>query len=913
MAQDNNRPSGPEPLGLIADALMQAVAHHQAGRLREAEQAYRAILRVQPRHPEANHRLGSLAVSVGRVEAGLSLFETACRTDPSVSEYWVSRADALVRLGRHDAAQSLLGEARRSGLNDGGVRMLRQHLAAHPVGEASVTRPTAAQDQHKPSRFSEKWRSRKDKKKNRKKSVRAASPSPARTPTDDTLYQQALQAHQSGDIERAEAFYRQVLAQRSGHSDALHNLGLLLFQRGRAGEAEALMRRAVAVNDRVAAYHCHHGVILKALGRLEEALQAYTAALRIDPEYAEAHYNRGIGLNDLGRAQEALKAYDKALRNKPKFAEAHNNRGNVLKALGCLEEALKAYESASQIRPTYAEAHCNRGNVLRTLGKFQESLRACDQALRFKPQFAEAHSNRGNALNELGRTEEALEAYDAALRLQPEYAEVLVSCGAALSACGRQGEAVQAYEKALRIKPGDTEAHCRLGNALSLLGRFGEALQTYDRALRIDPDYREAASNRLFMLHYLEGEQAVGLLSEARRHAGTLWPRVVEPHVFPARPAETGRRLRVGYVSGDFRRHAVGFFVQDLFARHDRTRIEVWAYPTNGMEDEITARIKASVDHWQPLAGLNDDAAAARIRADGIDVLIDLSGHTAHNRLGVFAQRAAPVQAHYLGFMGSTGVPNMDYWIGDDLLTPGWMADAYAECLWPLPRVWVAYHGAEDAPQPAWSPRDDGTLWLGSFNTLLKLTPHTVALWARVLHALPEGKLLLKTRELADEGNRDRVLQAFAGHGIADGRIELQDRRATPSWPAHMAYYDRLDIALDPVGPVSGGTTSCDALWMGVPVITRLGDRMGSRMSAAMLNAMGCAAWIAEDDEAYIAKAVALARDVGGRRAIRFTQRERMRRSPLCDAQGLAAALEEAYARMVGCWHARQGEQVENG
>ncbi|MBK5969458.1 MULTISPECIES: tetratricopeptide repeat protein [Thiorhodovibrio] len=782
----------------IPEALNQAVAHHRAGQLQDAERLYRAILQAQPKHPDANHNLGVLAVSVNQIAAALALFETARAGNPAVTQYWLSSADALVRCARPDEAQSLVAQAQSSGLDEGGVQRLREYLAVHQRGDSSINAP-------------------------------------------GERYQQALQAHQSGDLQTAEAGYRQLIAQNPAHAEALHRLGLVLYQRGDPAGAEAFIRRAIRINDQVPAYHCHHGVMLKALLRLKEALQAYDRALALKLDYAEAHSNRGNALRNLGRLEEALQAYDQALALKPDYAEAHSNRGNALYDLGRLEEALQAY----------------------------------DQALALKPDFAEAHSNRGTALYDLGRLEEALQAYDQALALKPDYAE----------------------------------AHFNRGNALKDLGRLEEALGAYEQALRLKPEYAEATSNRLFLLHYHEGDRAFELLAQERRIAQMQRSRPVEPQMSFSRP-NTGRRLRVGYVSGYFYHHAVGFFVQDLFTQHDRTRIELSAYSGTHRVDAVTNRIRDAVDHWQTFVGLTDEAAAARIRADEIDVLIDLSGHNSHNRLGVFAQRAAPVQAHYLGFPGSTYLPEMDYWIGDDLLTPAWVAEHYLEQLWPLPRVWVAYHGTEQAPKPAWCPRDDGVLWLGSFNNLIKITPTTIASWARVLHALPEAKLLLKTNELADASNRERVLRAFSGQGIAGERIELQDRQATPSWSAHMAYYDRLDIALDPIGPVCGGTTTCDALWMGVPVVTKLGDRMGSRMSASMLTALGREEWIATDDEGSIAKVVALARDVEGRRQIRLTQREQMRQSPLCDARGLATALEDAYEAMYERWWAEQSSKV---
>jgi predicted O-linked N-acetylglucosamine transferase (SPINDLY family) len=268
----------------------------------------------------------------------------------------------------------------------------------------------------------------------------------------------------------------------------------------------------------------------------------------------------------------------------------------------------------------------------------------------------------------------------------------------------------------------------------------------------------------------------------------------------------------------------------------------------------------------------------------------------------VFARRAAPVQVYYLGYFASTGLTEMDYLIGDDILTPPEMDSHFSERVWRLPRIWESYNNKAEAPPVGWRPAQDGSLWLGSFNNLGKLTPATLAIWAKVLHALPQAKLLLKTKELADAGNRRRILDALNGHGVEPGRIELQDWSATPDWHSHMAYYDRLDIALDPVGGMAGGNTSCEALWMGVPVITLLGDRMSSRITATIVNAVGHPEWIARSEADYVDKVVAFAHDVEQRKVLRAGQREQMARSPLCDARGLAMLLEQSYAEMFERW-----------
>jgi predicted O-linked N-acetylglucosamine transferase (SPINDLY family) len=375
-------------------------------------------------------------------------------------------------------------------------------------------------------------------------------------------------------------------------------------------------------------------------------------------------------------------------------------------------------------------------------------------------------------------------------------------------------------------------------------------------------------------------------------------------------PARAGRRLRVGYVSGDFRQHPVSYFLEPLFRLHDRNRIEVFAYSTISLRDEVTEKLESLVDHWRSIAHLSNDAARERIEEDAIDVLVDLAGHTEHNRLGVFALRSAPVQAHYLGYFATTGLAEMDYWLGDPVILPESESAHYSETIWRLPRVWVSYLGREDAPTTRWSPAEDGTVWLGSFNNLKKITPVTLALWAKLLHAMPEAKLFLKTKGLADPVNRQRIADGLNALGIAAERLDLVG--VSDEWLAHMAQYDRLDIALDPIGGVGGGTTTSDALWMGVPVVTLAGQQMAHRMTASMLDSIGRREWIAETEGEYVSTVVALARDVELRRGLRFSQRDKMRNSPLCDAAGLARSLEDAYEAMFDRW-SRMNSDTEAG
>ncbi|OGA66705.1 MAG: hypothetical protein A3F77_03845, partial [Betaproteobacteria bacterium RIFCSPLOWO2_12_FULL_67_28] len=605
-------------------------------------------------------------------------------------------------------------------------------------------------------------------------------------------------------------------------------------------------------------------------GDLSQAESLYQQVLLTEPRHPVALHYSGILAHQRGNHALAVDLIGRSLAIRADDAEAHFNLGTIFQQQGDLRAAVRCYRNALRINPDAAEAHINLGNTLKDLGEADQALACYRRAVSIRPEDAAAHFNFGNLCWDQGNPGEAAAHYRSALRIRPEFAEAHNNLGNALKDLGDTGEALACYRKALAIRPDYAEAHFNLGNVLRDKGDVSGASACYRIALSIRPDYADAYSNVLFLHAYHGSLDPQDYLALARGWERACVPererQAARERVFQPRPLR-GRRLRLGYVSGDFRTHAVSYFVEQLFAHHDRTRIELFAYSTCAERDAVTGRLQALVEHWVPSAGAPDAALRDRIEADGIDVLVDLSGHTGHNRLGVFARRAAPVQAHYLGYFASTGLTEMDYWIGDETLTPPETDAHYSERIWRLPRVWVAYEGKADAPAPARRPAADGAIWVGGFNHLGKLTPATLALWARVLGALPQARLLLKTKALAEPANCRRILDAITALGISSDRIELRDIRLTPDWSSHMACYDNLDIALDPVG-YTGGTTTCDALWMGVPVVTLMGDRMASRMTASMFRALGHEEWIARSEGEYIQKVLDLARDAERRSAL---------------------------------------------
>ncbi len=683
----------------------------------------------------------------------------------------------------------------------------------------------------------------------------------------DSKLKASVSAHQAGRLTEAKRLYAEVLSREPKNVTALNLLGVIKHQEGDARQATELIEKAL---------------ILK-------------------PDYAEAHYNLGIVLIDQSRLEEAVAAYRKALTLKPDYAEAHYNLGVALKEQDKPEESAAAYRKALILKPDYAEAHYNLGVVLIDQGRLEAAVAACQKALELKPNLAEAHNNLGVALMSQGQLEEAVAAYQKALELKPDYAVAHSNLGTVLRNQGRLEEAVTVCQKALTLNPDFAEAHYNLGIVLKSQGRLEEAVAAYQKALELRPDYAVAHSNLIFILNYDARFSQKDIFAQSR-----CWDKThAAPHSGQERThannRDPDRRLRVGYLSPDFREHSVSHFVGPLIAGHDRRSFEVFGYAEVVKPDETTTRFRDLADGWRSTVGMRDSAVAERIREDAIDILVDLAGHTANNRLLVFAERPAPVQVTWLGYSNTTGLSAMDYRMTDEIADPEGTADAlHSETLVRLPNGFLCFAPAADAPEIAESPAlASGHVTFGSFNALSKVTPEVVEMWAGVLERVPRSRLLMKSRQLADEGTRNRYLDMFVALGIDAGRVELCPWIASKS--GHLGAYGRVDIALDPF-PYNGTTTTCEALWMGVPVITLRGDRHSGRVGASILTGIALTELIAETKDTYIETAVGLANAPDQLSVLREDLRNRMQGSPLCDSGAFARHVEAAYREMWRRW-----------
>ncbi len=710
---------------------------------------------------------------------------------------------------------------------------------------------------------------------------------------DDTLAQ-ALDLHRQGRIAEAEARYRAILRGDSAHFDALQLLGTLLAQRGEMETALVYLDEALLVHEGLAEIHYNRGIILQNMGRFEEALTAYRGALQRDGDHFEALNNLGLVQQALGQFEAALACYEQVLTRRPDYAEVHCNRGNVLRELERWSEAHACYEQATRLKPGYAEAWHNLANSFKQQDQY-ESARACyERALSIDPDHGEARFGLGNILKARGHLSAALSQYEQVIGQKPDHANLSLDEGKLF---GR--ERIFENLRALDARAGFADVHINRGNLYKDMGQLDAAETSYRQALALFPHHPLYRSNLLFLMAYCPERQSL----QQYRDEAVRWEMMSlsEPERLIARErcfafhSRQGRPLRLGVLSAEFSQHAVAYFLNAWLGKLDRKRFRLFLYPTRSCVDDKTQTFKALADVWCPLDKLDDASAADRIRSDEIDILIETSGHTANNRLGIVARRVAPVQCHYTGYFATTGLTEMDYFLADEALIPEALDDQFVERVWRLPRPWLAYAPLEEAPLPAWHPATDGRICLGSFNNLVKVREPCLDLWARVLKRLPEAWLLLKDGRALDEASQRRITEALSLRGVAAERVVFAGR--TASWPEHMALYDQVDIALDTL-PLNSGTTAFDALWMGVPLITLAGTHLAGRMGAAIVTGMGQPDWVASDPDDYVVKVVTLARDVKTRTALRHTQRERMRHSLLCDGAHLADTLGQAFERM---------------
>jgi protein O-GlcNAc transferase len=781
--------------------------------------------------------------------------------------------------------------------------------------------------------------------------------------TTDQLLDLATQRHRAADLSEARRLYQQVLLEAPQNAVALFRMGLLELQDKQPQAALALIDQAIAAAPAEPRYQFGRGEVLSALGRWQEAAGAYQQVADADPHSVDAHFALGFALQALADYGRAIGAYEAAVQFKPDFADAFNNLGNCHQLCGNLSHAESAYRQALSLRPNYAGAMANLGTVLQETGKIDEAVellrtaaglephiatnavnlgaalckqrkfsdaasilhRALDldksnpeaafnlgnalqglgqlreaaeqfrRATALRPNHADAFNNLGNTCKDLGEFKLAMAAYESAIRARPDFVVAFNNTGCLLRTLGRMEEAEAVLRRGLRLSPAHPALHTNLGNVLKDAGELDEAIYCFRRAIELDPADAAAHSNLAYALSF-QSPDASAILQECLRwndrHAAPLRSEI-RAHTNDRSPS---RRLRIGYVSADFREHCQSLFTIPLLSCHDHAGFEIFCYSSVTRPDDHTRRIAGYADVWHEVRSLDDAALCDLIRSDRIDILVDFSMHMANGRPLVFARKPALVQIAWLAYPGTTGMAAMDYRLSDPRLDPPEFENHYSERTIRLPDSFWCYDPLADEPNvndlPALS---RGHLTLGCLNNPCKLTDRTFSLWNGVMSALADARLLL----MAPPGfHRQHLLKRLAAHGISPQRVSFVPHQSRADY---LRSYHEIDLGLDTF-PYNGHTTSLDSFWMGVPVITRVGQTCVGRGGLSQLFQLDLLELAAETDETFISAAVALARDLPRLSALRQQLRARLQHSPLMDAKRFAWNIESFYRRVWQTW-----------
>lgn len=862
----------------------------QQGQLDEALSCYQSAIELVPTLARAHFNRGNILLDRGDAQSALDAYEEAIRYKPDSAAAHFNMGNAHLSLGAPEAAVTAYRQA---------VALKPDFADAHAALEIALE---------------------------------------AESEYAETCFQKGLAEQDLEQFDRAKEFYRQAIAIRPDHIAACNNLGSILFREKHFDQAMSYFQRALEADSHNAATQMNLGEVLQALGKMQDALTryrraveiapdnaatwlrlgdiqgdqgqhadavtSYRRALDIEPGNAEANLNQGVALLELGQLDEAEQCLGRTLDIEPDSAEAHNNLGLAMKKRHKMDAALLCFQKALSIRPGFAAVHINTGSVLQALGQDEGAAESYQRALDINPNSAIAHSNYGSVLQRLGKINLAEASFRRALELDPRFAEAHNNLGVLFNRTNRLAESVASFERSIKIKPDYADAYANLGGVLKDLGRLAEATATLRRALEIDPDNVIAHNNLLFIYNYVADLPPGQLLADAKRF-GEVAARLARPRARWQNPADPQRVLRVGFVSGDLSGHPVGFFLEGVLAAltsRPASRLELFCYPTLACDDETSARLRACCKGWHSAIGLSDEALAQRIAEDGIDILIDLSGHTAHNRLTMFAWKPAPVQVSWLGYFATTGVAAIDYFIADPWTLPPDQEIHFSEQIWRLPETRLCFTAPADdvavGPLPALT---NGYVTFGSFNNLSKMNDTVVALWAQVLNAVPDSRLFLKYQQLGEASVRQSTRDRFAAHGIKPERLILENYVPRSNY---LAAYQRVDIGLDPF-PFPGGTTTAEALWMGVPVLTLAGERFLSRQGVGLLMNAGLPDWITTDTRDYLARAVSHASDLPRLAALRDGLRVQVLDSPVFDAPRFARHFEAALREMWQKWCAQ--------
>lgn len=826
----------------LPQTLELAIAHHQAGQLPEAQALYLKILQDHPDHAYVHHNMGILAMQAQQTDIAFKYFSLALSANPQEGKFWHSCIQALIQTDRYAEALELLQQGKTQvGLQGTAVDELEKTLAAPATAEINAL----------------------------------------------------FINFQLGQIVEGEQNARRLLTRFPECGLAWKVLGLFLQQRGAFPEALQAHQRAIELLPQDAEAHLNFASTLHGQGQFNEAIAQYEKTLQLDPNNALASSHLGILLFNLGRYREAEIYLAKSSALAPDTIGVLLNLGLCQQVQQHPEQAEQSFRRAITLQPNLAQSHYCLAIALKIQNRLAEAAACCLQALALEPNYPEAYCGLGSIYFAAGDFAKAEASFQQAVASRPNYPEALNNLGTTHQVQRHLLEAESCYRQAISLHPDYVDAHTNLGINLQSQGRIAEAEQCWRTSLALKPDQIATQSGLLFHLNYSARHRA-NYLEEAVKF-GRMVAATATPYMRWL-GAERPTRLRVGLVSGDLRDHPVGHFLYSLLRESKSTRIEFVAYATQPGMDEYSARLRPYMSSWKNISNLTDDAAAQLIYGDGVQILVDLAGHSALNRLSLFAWKPAPIQISWLGYLASTGVEAIDYVLSDPYSILPEDEENFSESIWRLPNSSICFTPPDQSPAVEALPAlKQGFVTFGSFNNLTKMTDAVVATWARILHCVPESRLLLKASQLNEPFIHSRTLHRFAEHGISGDRLMLAE--AAPSRSRHLSMYHKIDIALDTF-PYPGVTTSVEALWMGVPVLTLRGNGILARAGESICINAGLADWIASNENDYVNKAKYFAQETTKLLSLRKQLREQVLKSPLFDSSRFAKQYEETLWNM---------------
>jgi protein O-GlcNAc transferase len=761
----------------INQALQQAVDAHKAGQSQEAHRLYAAILKVQPRHPDANHNTGLLTVGFGKIELALPFFKTALETNPSNAQFWYSHIVALIKLERLTDAKAVLDQAKSKGIKGGDFDQLEQRL---------------------------------------------------------------------NDASKA-------LVVKSNYADAYYNMGIKLQEQSKLKEAIGAYNKALALKPDYADAHYNMGIALQDQSKPEEAIEAYSKVLSLKPDHAVAYYNMGIVLKDQNNLEEAVKAYNKALAIKPDYASAHNNMGIALQEQSKLEEAIEAYNKALEIKPDYANAYNNMGIVLQEQNKLEEAIKAYKKALEIKPDYVEAYYNMGNAFQEQNKLEEAIDLYNKALAIKPDY------------------EAARTENLYQQARICNWESIAKDVNLIPRLGTSEKHVPPFALLPLEDSPERHSTRSKIY--------------AKANYPQKTLQAK--------DRPSKRPKRIRIGYFSTDFKEHPVAYLIAKVLEQHNRDQFEVFGYSIHGSSSCVMRRrLEKSFDSFMDVESMSDRDVALQARQDEIDIAVDLNGYTQYARTGIFAYRAAPIQINYLGYPGTMGSNFMDYIVADRFLIPPENQKHFCEKQIYLPNTYLPTDNTRELYKKKITRNESGlpddAFVFCCFNNNYKISTNEFDIWMRLLTKVEKSVLWLRQ---SNQFSQINMMNEAKKCNVDPSRLVFANKITMNK---HLARHRLADLFVDTFA-FNAHTTASEALWAGLPLVTKIGKGFAARVAGSLLNAVGLPELITETEQDYEALILKLATNPMKLAEVKEKLATNCLTQPLFNSELYTKHLEEGY------------------